>query len=139
MIPKVIYQTWKTKDLHPAVQEIRQNMQDMNHEYQMILFDDNDMDRWIVENCDQQTIKAYQSLQNGAGRADFWRYLVIYQNGGVYLDIDSEIKLPLRELIDDDDSAIITREKNENMFNQWILIFEKNHPVLKKTIEKVIF
>lgn len=31
----------------------------------------------------------------GAARADIWRYCVLYLHGGLYLDDDSDIKVPL--------------------------------------------
>jgi len=36
-IPKVIYQTWKTKNLHENCIKIRDSIQKLNPEYEMIL------------------------------------------------------------------------------------------------------
>jgi mannosyltransferase OCH1-like enzyme len=138
-IPKVIYQTWKTKKLHPQLENIKQNIQNLNPNYKMELFDDDDMDRWIINNCDQQICEAYNKLFVGAAKADLWRYLILYKNGGLYLDIDSIIHKSLDELIQIDDSAIISREANVGYFMQWMLIFEKEHPILKLTIDKCIY
>jgi mannosyltransferase OCH1-like enzyme len=138
-IPKIIYQTWKTKNLHPNVQQIRNNIQILNPDYKIILFDDTDMDNWINENCEQYIINAYNMLYNGAAKADLWRYLIIYKNGGIYLDIDSSIDCSLDLLIQTNDSAVISREGNKGYFLQWLLIFEKEHPILKSTIDKCIY
>ncbi len=35
----------------------------------------------------------------GAARADIWRYCVLYLHGGLYLDDDSDIKVPLDNVI----------------------------------------
>ena len=44
----------------------------------------------------------------------------MYKYGGVYLDMDSSILKPLRELINDDDNAIITTaEGNPHLYVQW--------------------
>lgn len=138
-IPKIIYQTWKTKHLHPQIEKIKQDIQNLNPTYKMELFDDDDMDRWIKTNCDKQTRQAYDKLYVGAAKADLWRYLILYQNGGIYLDMDSIIHKSLDELIQIDDSAIISREGNKGYFMQWMLIFEKRHPILKSTIDKCIY
>ena len=76
-----------------------------------------------------------KKLNVGAAKADFWRYCILYKNGGIYLDIDSEITNSLDQLILKDDQCIITREGHYGIFNNWIMIFEKNHPILLKTIE----
>ena len=101
----------------------------------MILYDDMEVDQFIRYNFDEYTYKCYSQLNIGASRADFWRYCILYINGGVYLDMDADITGSLNELIREDDQCIITKEGNNGIFNQWILIFEKEHPILKKTIE----
>jgi len=137
-IPKVIYQTWKTKNLHPVIENIKQDIQKLNPTYKMELFDDDDMDTWIKMNWSKHVYDTYSKLHVGAAKADLWRYLILYKNGGVYLDMDSIINRPLDELIQIDDSAIISREGNEGYFMQWMLIFEKEHPILRATIDKCI-
>ena len=42
-IPKIIYQTWKTKNLDVKLQNIRNEIQNLNPTYEMKLFDDNDI------------------------------------------------------------------------------------------------
>jgi mannosyltransferase OCH1-like enzyme len=135
-IPKVIYQTWKTKKLHENCEKIRQNIQNLNPDYQMILYDDDDMENFIKNNFNEYIYNCYSKLNVGAAKADFWRYCILYKNGGVYLDIDSEILRPLNELINEDDECIITREGNKGIFNNWIMIFNKEHPILIETIYK---
>lgn len=138
-IPKVIYQTWKTKHIHENVQKIRDNIQYLNPEYQMVLCDDNDIDIFIKKYFDEYTYHCYLQLNVGAAKADFWRYCVLYVHGGVYLDMDSEIIRPLNELIDENETCIITREGNPGVFNNWIMIFEKKHPILLKTIQNCCY
>ena len=139
MIPKVIYQTWITKNLPKNVIEVRNKIQRLNPNYTMILFDDNDMDKWIKENFDESTYNCYNCLTIGAAKADLWRYLILYKNGGIYLDIDSNIIGSLDELINEDDSAIISREGNElGTYLQWCLMFSPEHPILRRTIDNCI-
>ena len=52
--------------------------------------------------------------------------------------MDSSIDRPLHELITEHDEAIITAEGNPNKFVQWGLIYKKNHPILKRTIELIV-
>jgi hypothetical protein len=138
-IPKTIYQTWKTKELHTNIVALRENIQILNPDYSIVLYDDDDMDAFISSNFGEYTYQCYSKLNVGAAKADFWRYCILYKYGGVYLDIDSDILQPLDELICHDDSCIITREGNDGFFNNWIMIFEKEHPILLKTIENCCY
>ena len=138
-IPKIIYQTWKTKILPLNVQKIRDKISKINPNYKLILFDDHDMDEFIKNNFDTKIYNIYKKLHVGAAKADFWRYCILYINGGVYLDMDSDILRPLDELIEEDDKCIITREGNLGFFNNWIMIFEKKHPILLESIVQCCF
>ena len=138
MIPKIIYQTWYTKTIPQNIQKSIQNMMILNDEYEYKLFDDEDMYQYIVDNFEDEVIEAFDMLRVGAAKADLWRYLILYKDGGVYLDIDSSIFGKLDDLIREDDSAIITRERNPNKFVQWCLMFESNHPILKICINKCL-
>jgi mannosyltransferase OCH1-like enzyme len=137
MIEKNIYQTYFTKNLpDPIYNVINKHISD-NPTYKYHFFDDNEIEDFIKSSFDNDIIKAYDSLQIGAAKADFWRYLTLYKNGGVYIDIDSAINVPLDSFIKDDDKAIITREGNLGKFVQWGLFFAKEHIVLQKIIQSV--
>ena len=143
LIPKVIYQTWKTKELDENIKRIRNNIQNLNPYYKMVLFDDEDMNTWIKDTFrdnDEIIYNTYKLLKIGAAKADFWRYLILYMNGGIYLDIDSNINKPLDLLINNDDQAIVSREKKSgnNYFIQWCLFFSPKHPILLKCINTCI-
>jgi len=113
-------------------------MLSLNKDYDYFLFDDNDIEIFIKENYDSDTLKAFNMLNVGAAKADLWRYLILYKNGGIYLDIDSEIYSRLDNLIKKEDYAIISREGNYGLFVQWCLMFSPNHPILKICIDKCI-
>ena len=138
MIPKVVYQTWKTKSLPESTQRERTRMMEENPEYEFRLFDDAEMDAWIATNTDEQVQNVYSILNVGAAKADLWRYLILYKEGGIYLDIDSNVICPFREFIHANDVAIISRTFIQKIFNQWLMIFEAGHPILKTTIDIVL-
>jgi len=136
-IPKVIYQTWKTKDLHPAVESVRKHMQRLNPDYRMELHDDNDMEEFMKNEC-PDVYPAYKKLKIGASRADVWRYAILYKRGGVYVDIDAKITGSLSELIQPTDDYIVTREGNKDYFNNWIMISAPGHPFLRRVLDMCI-
>jgi len=113
-IPKVIYQTWKSKNLPIQIQKHIDEMLSYNLDYEYIFYDDNDIKEFIKDNYDKKINLAYDMLKIGAAKADLWRYLILYKNGGIYIDVDSKIKKPLNDLINENDKAIITRELGEN-------------------------
>ena len=137
MIEKNIFQSWHTTNLNPLVQHQIDFFKNLNPEYKYNLYTDDDMDNFVNEHFPGVISECYNKLNIIVAKVDLWRYLVLYKYGGVYLDMDSGITKPLNTLITNDDEAIITAEGNPNMYVQWGLIFSKQHPILKKTIELV--
>lgn len=137
MIEKNIFQSWYTKELHPLVQKKIDSFKHLNSEYHYHLYDDIDMDNFVNKHFNGEIAECYNKLNIIVAKVDFWRYLVLYKYGGIYLDMDSSIEKSLDELINDEDQAIITAEGCPNLYVQWALIFSKNHPILKKTIELI--
>ena len=136
MIPKNIFQSWISKDLHPEVQKKVDNMRSLNPEYNHQLYTDSEIDEFVNTFYPGKISECFNRLNVSVAKVDFWRYLVLYEYGGVYLD--SSIDISLDDFIRENDSAIITAETNPNTFVQWALIFDKRHPILKKVIEIVV-
>jgi mannosyltransferase OCH1-like enzyme len=138
MIEKNIFQSWCTIKLHPIVQAKIDLFKNKNPEYKYNLYTDADMDNFVNEHYKGEIAECYNKLNIIVAKVDFWRYLVLYKYGGIYLDMDSSIEKPLKGLIKDEDEAIITAEGNPKLYVQWALIFSKQHPILQRTIELIV-
>ena len=137
-IPKVIYQTFKTQDIPWLTKMYIRRFMKKNRGYTHEFYDDKRIDDFFKESYDARTYHAYQKLQIGAAKADFFRYAILYKRGGVYLDLDSNIVDSLDKYLKDDDTAVITCENNPSLFAQWALIFDKEHPFLERAIRYAI-
>jgi len=87
IMPLNIYQTWKTKELPPAMQSRVEILKKQNPRFNHYLFDDNDCSEFIKNNFDNSVLDAYNRLIPGAYKADLWRLCILYKWGGIYLDI----------------------------------------------------
>ena len=150
MIPKHVWQCFKTKDLNPVLKSHIERLKKMNPEWIFHLYDDEDIRSFIKEYYDKDMLNTFNMITSGAGKADLWRYLVLYQFGGLYLDLDSEIITPLDQWIKETDRCILSQEGctqppelcpypgvNRCMV-QWALIYEPKHPFMKATIDQVV-
>lgn len=148
-IPRVVYQTWRYSTLPPKVAGITAYMQSMMPTFKFCLYDDAAIEAFIrnysEDEDDNETLwTTYCKLKIGAAKADFWRYLVLYKMGGIYLDVDAIIIQPLDELFYNTGignfcttahEGIITRETNDGIFNNWILAFSRGHPFMRAMID----
>lgn len=138
MIPKTIYQTWSTQNLPKKLNSLHIKMLKNNPEYEHIIYTDEQMNDYMSSNADKDIKDAYWKMNHIVAKADIWRYTILFNNGGVYLDIDSEITGSLDSLINKSDEAIISPEINENLFIQWGLIFNKKHIFLEETLNNIL-
>lgn len=136
-IPKKIHQTWYKKDIPKPIQKNIDNMKKLNPNYEYFFYDDDDIKKYLEENCDKTINTCFAKLKIGAEKADFFRYIILYYQGGIYLDLDSIINKNLDKLIENK-SAVISRETHKDLFLQWCLMFCPKHPILKKTIDLCI-
>jgi inositol phosphorylceramide mannosyltransferase catalytic subunit len=136
-IPKIIHQTFKTSKLPWITRWYISRFRKKNSDYRYEFYDDERILKFLGEEFDDEVIALYKKINIGAAKADFFRYAVLLKKGGIYLDIDSTIRGMLNDFIQPDDIAIISNERNYGLYTQWALIYEPNHPFLKKTFELV--
>jgi len=138
-IPRVIYQTFKTRNLPYITRAFIWWMKRVNPGYQYEFYTDQRIEDFLRAEYEPRIHAAYSRLAIGAAKGDFFRYTILYRKGGVYIDIDGAILKSLdQHIIKPTDEAIITREGNPGLFAQWALMFNRDHPILKKTIDKMV-
>ena len=87
VVPKIIYQTWPTKNLTKNMSWVVNRLRSTHPDFKYHLFDDNDCRGFIKEHFGMETLWAFDRLIPGAYKADLWRYCAMYITGGIYLDI----------------------------------------------------
>jgi hypothetical protein len=150
IIPRKIFQLVTDKNNIPL--EFNDNIKyvkEMNPGWEYKLYDNNDQIEYITANFPENVVNAYKMLnpKYGAALADFFRYLLMYIEGGVYLDIKSASRYPLDKIISKDDEFILSHWdkasphedvlKKYGEFQQWHIICKPRHPAIKAVIDNV--
>ena len=84
-----------------------------NSEWQVNVIGNADKDAFIDSVFANTSVQlAYHLISPllGAAKADIWRYAVLYLFGGVYIDYDSDIRVPLDKVVRPDDSLLVSEE-----------------------------
>jgi mannosyltransferase OCH1-like enzyme len=136
-IPKVIYLSYKTKDIPDY---IIPNIKKIYPDYEIKLYDNNDCINFLKKEYDQEHVDIFNYLKDGPIKADFWRICILYKYGGLYFDLDIEHIKNIDEIIDNNTSFIttITEPSFKYLFNPAIIKTHMNNNVLKKCINKYI-
>ena len=98
-IPKIIIQTWKSKDLPEKATTLVNKLLLNNPEFEYKFFTDEDINIFMKTYYSNYLDK-FNSFKHTIQKIDFFRYLVIYHFGGFYFDIDMDIVCNLKPLCD---------------------------------------
>jgi inositol phosphorylceramide mannosyltransferase catalytic subunit len=158
-IPKVIHQVYFSRSRRvPAV--IRRNIDKiraLNPDWDYRLYDDRDMETFIASCYGEPLLSSYRRIHHsyGASRADLFRYLLMYKEGGLYLDVKSSLERPLQSVLHPEDVFVLARWPLEapyqgwglhkelrhfglREFQQWHIAAAPGHPFLRAAIETVV-
>lgn len=156
-IPRFIYQTVRNKNkIHPVLKENIKRLRMLNPRWQHRLYDDADIRRFISQHFGAETLRYFKRINPiyGPAKADFFRYLLMYKVGGVYLDVKSGLSRPLDESITGDE-YLLSHWNNKlgqryqgfglhaglgpnGELQQWHIVAPPGHPYLKAVIAGVM-
>jgi len=136
-IPQSIWQTYKTPQLPKRAQECQQSWTKQSG-VQYHFSDDLQMTQFMRREMPTRVFKVFQSLPLGVMKADFWRYCVIFVEGGIYADIDSIALEPISKWNLLPEHKLLVALENDVHFCQWTFAAVPGHPVLKAVIDLVV-
>jgi inositol phosphorylceramide mannosyltransferase catalytic subunit len=139
-IPYKIHQTFKTNVIPETMYQAANSYITMNPHYDYYFYTDEDIQDIVdffdcsglaFSNADLR--KAYARLNTGAGKADLFRYMIVYMDGGCYFDIDTVCLKPLDSFILPEDE-LVSGIGDRGDLHQWGLVYKKNHPFMKAAL-----
>jgi len=137
-IPLKIHQTYFNTTLNTNMYQACMTIRYMNPEYDYYFYDDNDCSEYIRAYFPKDYLKAYNMVIPGAYKADLFRYLVLYREGGVYMDCKSSTIKPLRDFINPSATFASFRDRPVGAILNSFMACTPEHPVLKLAIDMTI-
>ncbi len=135
-IPKILWQTNYTNHVSLPVylNYLFNRLMSLDYEYRYV--GDSAILDYLEKNSSPKLLSAYKKLTNGAAKADLWRLVVLYNEGGVYLDMDAHFIWPLSKIIKPEyDELFVTTKKH---LSNYFLATAKGNQVIKDTIDIII-
>jgi len=135
--PKKIHVTWKNKDIINKPYNIVRNgirqLRDLNPEYEFTIYDDDDVESYLMSHLDASD---YDLIKNKkvVEKTDLWRLLVIYNEGGVYVDLDRFCNLRFVDIIKLETKCVLPMYYDCD-FSQDIMISCPGNIIHKRAIE----
>lgn len=159
-VPKIIHQFFAVgwDAVPPEAKNAIRLMRQQNPDWEYRFYDAAAAEAFIAERCDAHMLEVYRSIDPvyAAARADLFRYLVCYEEGGLYLDIKSTARAPLDTVFGPNDRYVLSQwfSKSEAVeqykshpelkgirggeYVQWFMACEAGHPYLAEVIKTVL-
>ncbi len=136
LVPKIIWQTNYSNvvTLPVYINYLFNRLMSLDWEYRYVSTEDRL--EYIKQNAPKNYIDAFEQLTDGAAQADFWRLFVLNNIGGVYMDIDAHIVLPLSKLIKPEDKELFIKSKVR--YNNYFLATAPNNKHFKNTLDLIV-
>lgn len=137
-IPRQVFMTIRNKSQIPD--KVKENWKQYFGTIPLVIFDDDEAEAYIKRYFTEQVVQAYRKLR-GAHRADLFRYCLLYQYGGVYLDIKSKLTHPIESFIDFDSlenrfyTALST---TPGTIYQGIIATPPGSPIMLRAIQAIV-
>lgn len=99
-IPRIVHQTWRgpAASLPPAWARARDRCAALHPGWTLKLWSDADA-RALVARAAPSLLPTYDAYPDAIQRADMMRYVALWAEGGVYLDLDVECRAPMDGLL----------------------------------------
>lgn len=144
-IPRIIHQTYfedLTMDKYPQLVRLQNTWKASGWEYRF--YNDDSARQYIETNYPPRFVSAFDALLPGAYKADFFRYLVLFQEGGIYVDVDVMLNTNLDTFLIPDLAFFAPLDAvgsfADEQFCLWngLLGSAPAHPILAKVIEWMV-
>lgn len=164
-IPRIIHQIYiqGENELPHYIKDVIKENKKNNPDYIFNMYSYDDIKKYIYNNTNDKIIKCFEKLNPECYTclSDFFRYIIVYYEGGIYLDVKTGINNPLTKWVTDDklhinlsplDNGRRRRKMLDNYYDskhkpkgdarviiQNAFMYPKHHPLLKKVIDDMCY
>jgi inositol phosphorylceramide mannosyltransferase catalytic subunit len=160
-IPRNIYQTIRhEEDITEELKENFARIRELNGNWTHKVFTTAEQLEYLEANLSPEDFCEIERInpKYGVVFADVFRYLLMYNEGGVYLDSKSTATRPLDQVLSPDTSFVISQWHNKvgsryqwagiypeldhvpgGEFQQWAIIAAPKHPFLKAVVKQTLY
>lgn len=137
MIPKIVHISWKDKGVadsqSPLIVNGLRKLIDLNPDWDVQISTDEEVDKYLQESLDKEDYNLVKNI-GIVPQTDIWRLLKLYNEGGVYVDIDRLCSKPLSDLLEDGVKWVLPTCADNDFSHDFMMTAPEN-PAILNTIK----
>lgn len=144
-IPRIIHQTWKTKETPTHFRGFAESWRNLHPSWDFVFWDDDDNEKFIAEHF-PWFIRFYRRYEFDIQRVDAVRYFILLKYGGVYIDLDFECLKPIDALLADEQCVLCLEPREHCRYHNLPYIISNafmattpRHPFFNNIIKELVF
>jgi Glycosyltransferase sugar-binding region containing DXD motif len=141
-IPKHFHQTWDNSqncNASPTIPTtiLNQTLRHLPPGFTYKCHTLKDMQDYLYDHWGDNMLRLFNSYKKMAHRVDLWRYCILYEQGGIYMDADCVLLGSIAPLLRYDVVHVINNRGAKDIFNGFIMTSPGNE-VIKEIIEYMV-
>lgn len=136
LIPRVVHATWKNKDVinddSLFFKNCLGNIAALSPSWNIQISDDDDVEQYLKQNLDE-TDYILLSDRSIIEKIDVWRLVKLYNEGGVYVDMDRLCNTPLDSIVNENTRLVLPTCADHDFSHDFMMSAPKN-PIFSDTL-----
>lgn len=136
-IPKLVHVAWPDLQVvncdHPLIENGLTNLIQLNPSWSVKISTDEEIDHYLKSSLDQHDYSLIADAHIVA-KSDVWRLLKMYQEGGLYVDLDRLCNQTLDTAINSQTKCVLPTVRNWD-FSQDMMLSAPNNPIYLATLK----
>ncbi|MCP5027773.1 MAG: hypothetical protein GY929_15975 [Actinomycetia bacterium] len=136
-IPQLVHVSWKNEGVlgsnYPIVLNGIATIVRLNPDWQLQIHDDADVEQYLETHLSTEDYR-HLNGKHIVEKVDLWRLLKIYNEGGMYTDVDRHCNISMREVMSEGIRCILPMQMDINFCHD-VMISVPYNPIFKTAIE----
>lgn len=129
MIPKNIYLSWVDKNIiqnrSPLILNGIKNLIELNPDWNIFIYNDYEIDLYLKNELSNSDYKLICD-KHIVAKTDIWRLMKLYDNGGLYLDVDRFCNIPFSRILESKTQMVLPTCGDYDFSHDFMMSAPKN-------------
>ena len=130
MIPRIIHQTWKDENVPPQWRDAQRSWREAHPAWEYRFWTDTDLEKLVREKA-PQLLTLWEAYPDHIQRVDAARYVMLFEYGGLYADLDMVCMRAHDDLLHCD--VVLPRTTPLGLSNQ-LMLGRPGHPLFREAV-----